>query len=155
MIRLLLPLLLLLLSPGAVHSSLKSLDGTVNQLVIGNCTAASSSSSSSSPTWTVRPDGRLSYLNLGCATAVSPVANNGLVILAPCGAANQEQIFAINKTAWSASAPNVSWSISLAPHSDVPNVGWGWTYDKGGGNLGYVNLRLYHSVSTRVASTRA
>ena len=103
-------------------------------LALGNCSAAPPPASEA---WALRPDGRLAKRTAGaesCVTAVLPVGNGGVAVLAPCGGAGLEQVWQYNESTWAATAPNVSASISLPVHADSPNLGWGLTYDKGGGD---------------------
>lgn len=64
-----------------------------------------------------------------CATVPQPVANNGLVIMVPCGTA-ANQLWNYSKDMFAASAPNASGAFMLPTHPDTPQ-GWGWTFSSG------------------------
>ena len=61
-----------------------------------------------------------------CATVPEPVANNGIIIMVPCGTA-ANQLWNFSKDMFSGSAPNASAAFMLPTHPDTPE-GWGWTY---------------------------
>ena len=61
-----------------------------------------------------------------CVTVPEPVANDVMLMLAPCGSAPNQK-WNYSTTMFASSAPNVSGAFMLPVHADSPE-GWGWTF---------------------------